>query len=265
MRILTGITVQLISTVGVIFLFGYIIALLRRIFCKISGKAGPKILLVTGFIGTPIHELSHALMCVIFLHKIREIRLYKPDGSTGTLGYVSHSYNKKNLYHQIGNFFIGVAPLLFGAFLIVLLMYILVPSTFLSVTRSALSLSVGSTLPIVELLGFFLSALWSVICTLGGIKGWIFLLFAILIASHMELSGADIKGGLWGLMLLLLLYIPFAVVLGLVFPTGFDALTRALASFGVVFAALLSIPIIFLLIMIILALIIKAIVSILKR
>lgn len=265
MRIFTGIVIQLISTVGVLFLFGFLIAILRRIFCAITGSAGPKILLATGIIGTPIHELSHAIMCIIFLHRITRIKLYSPDSTNGTLGYVDHSYNKRNLYHQIGNFFIGVAPILFGTSLIVLLMYLLVPSAFLSVTRSALGLSVGSTLPIGELLGFFFSALWSVLCTLGSIKGWIFIILAILIASHMELSGADIKGGLFGLFLILVIYVPISVVIGLVSPTSFTALTRALSSFGVVFAALLSISVIFLLIMVMVALIIKIIASVIRR
>ena len=265
MRIFTGIVMQLISTVGVLFFFGFLIAILRRIFCAITGKAGPKILLATGIIGTPIHELSHALMCIIFLHRINEIRLFAPDSSTGRLGYVDHSYNKRNLYQQIGNFFIGVAPILFGTSLIVLLMYLLVPSAFFTVSRSALGLPVGASLPIGEFLGFFFSSLWSVLCTLGDIKGWIFLILAILIASHMELSGADIKGGLFGLFLILVIYIPISVIIGLVSPTGFTALTRALSSFGIVFAALLSISVIFLFVMVAFALIVKIILSLIHR
>ena len=265
MGIVFGILMQILSTVGIIFLFGSLIALLRRLFCSISGAAGPKILLITGIIGTPIHELSHAFACIIFGHKIRKIKLFAPDPTSGSLGYVKHSYNKKNLYHQIGNFFIGVAPLLFGTSLIVLLMYLLVPSVFLSVTRVALNLSVGATFPIGEFIGFFGSAIMSIILSLRSTEGWIFMILAVLIASHMELSGSDIKSGLLGLLFILLVYIPIAVAVGLISPIGFDALTRALVSFGIVFAALLSISVIFLLIMVIIALIIRIIVTAVKR
>lgn len=265
MRIAFGVLIQIFSTVGVIFLFGLLIASLRRIFCSISGAAGPKILLATGFIGTPIHELSHALMCIVFGHKIRKIKLYDPDPTSGTLGYVDHSYNRKNLYHQIGNFFIGVSPLLFGAFLIVLLMYLLVPSVFLSVTGVAFELSVGPTFPIGEILAFFWSAIMAIFCSLGSLEGWIFILLSILIATHMELSGSDIKSGLWGLLFILLIYIPISVTVGIFSPTGFDSLTKALASFGIVFSALLSISVIFLLFLIITALIIKILVTSFKR
>lgn len=265
MKIAVGVLIQLFSTVGVIFLFGFLIALLRRLFCSISGTAGPKILLATGFIGTPIHELSHALMCIVFGHKIRKIKLYDPNSTSGTLGYVDHSYNRKNLYHQIGNFFIGIAPLLFGAFLIVLLMYLLVPSVFLSVTRVAVDLSLESAFPIGEFFGFFGSAIMAIFCSLVSLEGWIFVLLAILIASHMEMSGSDMKSGLWGLLFILLIYIPISVTVGIVSPTGFDSLTRALASFGILFSSLLSISVIFLLFLVVTALIIKIIVSAFKK
>ena len=73
MDFLAGFLTQVMSTAGVIFLFGWIIALLRRGFCNVAYRSGPRILLLTGIIGTPIHELSHALMCLIFGHKIEEI------------------------------------------------------------------------------------------------------------------------------------------------------------------------------------------------
>jgi hypothetical protein len=79
-----------------------------------------------GWLGCSVHELSHAFFAFIFGHKITEITLFKPNSNGESLGHVSHSYNKKSIYQKIGNFFIGISPLLFGGivlFLITLLLF----------------------------------------------------------------------------------------------------------------------------------------------
>ena len=68
----------------------------------------------TGFIyltmpGVVIHELSHLFFCLIFQHKIMKVNLFSPQ-EDGTLGMVQHSYDSRNIFHRIGNFFIGSAP-----------------------------------------------------------------------------------------------------------------------------------------------------------
>ncbi len=78
-----------------------------------------------GWLGTVMHEIGHAIFCLIFFHKITELHLFDPDPETGTLGYVTHTYNPSNLYQQIGNFFIGIGPILFGTAVIYLLSYFL--------------------------------------------------------------------------------------------------------------------------------------------
>ena len=110
-NIFSAFLMQLIFTVGIIVLFGLIVAMLNKMFYRNLASFGMAPCYITGFIGTPIHELSHALFCLIFGHKIHEIKLFQIGGD-GTLGYVNHSYNPKNIYHKIGNFFIGVAPII---------------------------------------------------------------------------------------------------------------------------------------------------------
>lgn len=64
-----------------------------------------------GAIGVPAHELGHAFMCVLFGHRVTAINLFSPEGPSGVLGYVSHSWNTRSPYQRIGCFFIGIAPL----------------------------------------------------------------------------------------------------------------------------------------------------------
>lgn len=65
-----------------------------------------------GWIATSVHELSHALFCFPFGHKITAISLFSPDEKSGRLGYVQHSYNPPNPWHVLGNLFIAIAPAL---------------------------------------------------------------------------------------------------------------------------------------------------------
>jgi len=82
------------------------------------------------WIGTACHELGHALFCVIFRHKITELKLFSPDTKTGTLGYVSHTYEPGSIYQTIGNFFIGIGPILLGSLAIYLTSILLLDISF---------------------------------------------------------------------------------------------------------------------------------------
>ena len=85
-------------------------------------------LLMTGWLGTPVHELSHALAAVVLGHKVREVVLFRPVRATGELGHVRHTYNPKNPYAAVlGNTLIPMAPLLGGAVVIFLLTLLLAP------------------------------------------------------------------------------------------------------------------------------------------
>lgn len=65
----------------------------------------------SALVGTPIHELSHVIVAVMFGHKIEKISLIN-FSHDGRLGYVIHRWNKGSLYQNIGLFFIAMAPLL---------------------------------------------------------------------------------------------------------------------------------------------------------
>lgn len=70
---------------------------------------------VFGGLGVIVHELSHAFVALVFMHKITHITLvrFRNIQQTGQLGSVEHEWNRDNLYENLGNFFIGLAPCFF--------------------------------------------------------------------------------------------------------------------------------------------------------
>ncbi|MBR6071593.1 MAG: hypothetical protein IKP77_02020 [Acholeplasmatales bacterium] len=189
-----------------IYVVGFIISLINKLFYKIAGTS-KAVIYTTGIIGTPIHELSHALFCIIFLHKITEMKLFQINSEDGTLGYVNHSYNRRNIYHIIGNFFIGVAPILVGTTILILLMKLMVPSVFDGIVDSINSFVkvCGNEFVFSE----FFKMLGNIFVTF--FKGatdwvwWIYFVICFFIALHMNLSKADLKGTV--------IAIPFIIVI----------------------------------------------------
>ncbi len=272
MEIIFSFLSQLIFTVGVIIAFGLLIALCRKAFCNIVGEKGTKILLITGIVGTPIHELSHALMCIVFGHKITAIKLYQPDSSDGTLGYVEHSYNPKNIYQRVGNFFIGIAPILGGSGVILLFMYLLVPNIFYDMQSelafvSLITFDLLDTYTYLSILELF----WSVIeiifgfTNMGSILWWIFFLLAFMISNHMELSTADIKGGLSGLIVIVMLLLIADVVMYFISLNVLETFTNALISFSASIIGFLAVSAVFSGIMILVAFAIKTASNLVKK
>ncbi len=91
--ILIAFLIQIGSTIGLIILFGFIINIVTKIFYSNFGSKALTVCKATGVFGTPVHELSHALFCLLFGHTIVELKLYAPNDDHGTLGYVNHTYN----------------------------------------------------------------------------------------------------------------------------------------------------------------------------
>lgn len=263
MEIIKSFFFQLFFTVGILVIFGLLIALLRRVFCRIIGRAGPKILLATGIIGTPIHELSHALMCLIFGHRIDEIKLYDPNSEDGNLGYVSHSFNTRNIYHQIGNFFIGVAPILGGSG-VLLLLSLFVPSINADIIREFHLVDEVSFLSFLQTFGNIIKSVFD-FRNMGNFLWWLFIILSFSVASHMELSPADIKGSVKGFLILSGALLVADIIMFFASPQVLNNVTNAITSFSVSIAAFLALSIIFLLTMVLLALIVKGIMKIFRR
>ncbi len=217
--ILNNIVSQLFYFIVVLFIVGFIISLLNRMFYSMTNY-NKTVLYSTSFIGTPIHELSHALMCIIFMHKIEEIKLFQVDDSNGVLGYVNHSYNKKNLWAVMGNFFIGTAPIICGSLLLFFSLKYLMPSAYSEMLLYAEDLQTlqgeGFSLSMITYL--LATGLGFIECIIGTfsltIEWFLFAIIAMCIALHMNLSSADLKGALPSLPFIIIIIVALNLILG---------------------------------------------------
>jgi len=248
---------QLVFTVGLIAAVGLVVGLLNRAFYRAVGyRFGRGVCIATGFIGVPVHEIGHALFCIVFGHRIVEMRLYQPNNADGTLGYVNHMYNRRNIYHQIGNFFIGFGPILFGSATLLLLMVALVPDLFGAFRDS----SDFSDIPDMDV--FSLSALRRIFDVMRGAsvafysasrindwRWWVFMIPACSIALHMSLSVADIKSSRIGFGFIVVTLLIVNTVLYLVGTGMVSALTNHSLVAGAFILNFLTISVVFSLIL----------------
>lgn len=250
--ILGSFFVQMTFVFGFLILYGMLISFFNNCFYSACGDRARPIVKLTGYLGIPVHELSHAAMCILFGHSVKKIELFNQKKRARILGYVEHTYYRDNPYHQLGNFFIGVSPILAGGGVILLFVWLLVPSLFGSMTGEiatiAATLSGG-------LSGDFFSALatgaWHIatdIFALGNFAKplyWLCLVLVFAVAIHMEISASDIRSGARGLLALAVLFLATDLVLGLLFPSALVRFTEACVMIGVYEALFLLVPAIF--------------------
>ena len=225
-EIFLNVVMQLVYFVGTIFLAGFLISLLNRWFYKLVGY-NRGVCLATGLLGTPVHELSHAAMCLVFGHRIDEIKLYQIDDENGVLGYVRHSYNERNFWAKLGNYFIGIAPMIGGSLVILLTLGWLLPDAYLSIASSLESFAgVEQNFSgdwFVSYFSVFTEMLEAIFAEIpAGFAFWVFLLVAVCIALHVNLSGADIKNALPSIPILVVLLLALNFGLGFTLPDVYE-------------------------------------------
>lgn len=167
-------------------------SIFARQVCRAVGIRG--YLLMFGWLGTAVHELSHAAIAVIFRHKIHEIKLFQIKADSSRLGYIRHSYDKNSVFQRIGNLFIGIAPVFAGALIIFACAKLLMPEL-------AAVLSAGRSLSgLAGLVSAYVSAFFSTLGTLIDVDNfsrpafYLFLYVVFSVGSAMTLSAADLKG-----------------------------------------------------------------------
>jgi hypothetical protein len=202
---------------------------------RLARRFGWKSVLWTGWLGTPIHELGHAAMCVLFRHRIRRIVLFEPDPASGRLGYVAHTYDSKSPYQMIGNFFIGTAPLAGGALALYGLLWLFEPEAARRAAdagRIAPAVAGGNLVAAAKGLACVtIDVLASVVTIehMTALPFWLFLYLVLCIGSHLAPSPADYRGAWVGGLVLLGVMLLFNV-LYLAMGGRPGAVTAALAS-----------------------------------
>lgn len=218
--VVTAAIIQFFWLFGLLFVFGFALYLFARmtrtVFVNTIGSKAD--IYFTGWVGTPVHELGHALFCVIFRHKITGMKLYHPNPDDGTIGFVNHSFNTKSLYQQSGNFFIGIGPVISGTLALYAVLYFLVPNYSEVFVHLKAQSEVWTNLLKGHFQGVFSAIFSSLYATLSTLfikenmtdyRFYIFLYLALCISSHMELSPPDIKGAWLGMVWLLLAFFLF--------------------------------------------------------
>ncbi len=219
---------QMASLFGGVFIFGLLINFVSQLnFKYLERSLGSRGTYFVAWLGTPIHELGHALFCVIFLHRIVAIEFFKPDPLTGTLGYVSHKWNRFNPWQVLGNFFIGIGPVILGCAALFAVFYFLIPespriwdSISVALKGAGSDHSIGSYF---KVLGGSSLAMVELIFTASNVASWrfwVFIYLAICVASNIRLSLSDLKIALSGLGCVIF---PFLLInlIGLI--TSFDS------------------------------------------
>jgi hypothetical protein len=169
-----------------------------RVSRSLSHHYGWKSMLITGWLGTGIHELSHLACCKVLGLRVVDFKLYKPDTRTGTLGYVYFVQDKRGLLGAVKRSMVGTAPLFFGLCLLTLGVIWVgwrpekVNADFYprDVPAFVTSFIQQTSLGLMRLISG--KYVWDV-------KFWIWSYVALSVGLHMSPSRADMKNTKWGL------------------------------------------------------------------
>ena len=172
-----------------------------------------------GWLGCSVHELSHAFFALIFGHKISEVELFKPNSNGESLGHVSHSFNKRSIYQKIGNFFIGISPLLFGGIILFLITLLLFGFNIVSLSSFRITSHVFTDFLLLKQLaiGIWNSLLsyFTIVITGSGAVWWksallIYVLYST--GSSMTLSKSDVGSAISGFLWFVVMFLVFNLI-----------------------------------------------------
>lgn len=87
----------------------------RMLYCFFVGdRSGFTLIKAVSVLSTPLREAGHAMMAVIFWHRVEDMQLLNLNDPDGEFGFVEHSYNPRNPVALLGNFFYAMGPVVLG-------------------------------------------------------------------------------------------------------------------------------------------------------
>ena len=100
-------------------LFGVVASFCHGAFFSLVGYGRCRgVALLFHLLITPMREFAHLVACILTMHHVADFRLlnlYDPDGE---IGFVEHSYSRRNPLALFGNFLFAVLPAALGLFLV---------------------------------------------------------------------------------------------------------------------------------------------------
>ena len=183
-------------TLGVMVVCGLIAWVARKLFMYFVGDSAKLVLYASSVVGTPVHELGHALMCILFAHRITDMKLLLPPRRrSNTLGYVQHSYNRKNPWAVFGNLFISFGPIFSGLGVMILVLTLCFPAQWNAYLDSS-RLAVESGTNIQTALAGVFSLLLSLFdgMKVNVLRTALGLIIILSVSQHITLSLADLRG-----------------------------------------------------------------------
>ncbi len=210
--------VWMLCTVGVLVAFGLILGKMESMVNdRLVTTFGYGAILATAFVGTPIHELSHLLVALLFGFRIIRVELFRPFSALvdGKLGFVEYAADA-TLKSQIGRFLAGIAPLALGCVFILLFFRILIPEVYKEAdTRCDSAWLNNKKHRGIKSIGAFIKGFFIGLRKLkfwGVIRLIICFYITASIAMHMTLSAADIESGLTGFFVLFLIFYIYGLI-----------------------------------------------------
>ena len=193
----------ILGTLGIFVGCGLAVHWICRLFSRLIGSSSKMWFRTTSMIGTPVHELGHAVMCKIFSHRITGMKLWNPKPTNGIYGYVEHSYSKKSLWARFGNLFIGMGPLFSGLGVTLLALWLCFPTLWTEYLTTTQALAVTG-----DARATFGEIFKGVFVLIRGIpdafradwiKSTLGLLVILSVSLHISLSPKDIKSSVGAL------------------------------------------------------------------
>lgn len=195
---------------------------------KLSRILGYKTTLIIGFVGIVLHELSHALACLIVGNKITRISLFSIRRDGG-VGFVEYSYVDR-WYSPFTNCFVAIAPLMGGVLAVLITTHLLRPD--LMATLHTLLLDVTKISDGLFFITVFSGQVFQI--TPGNISAtvvWLFITSSILMfCIPSKTDFMNCKKAIWTLIFLLFVFQIFN-------PAALSVTLKSLAPYLIAFTS----------------------------